>query len=174
MRAEQELECTPIGVSRCEGAEVTCGLRLLHRKPPVVGADAVARETRPCAEERIIAMIPRAVGEQIEPAAELLVQLEDEGLSASGLPTGGRIAVCGAEGPKIGEIVVVRTAREVPVRRAIAVEGRRMRRARGDASPACSASFTEMERDEVRIEGVMVGALVGRRPVRDDLRDQVQ
>ena len=64
-------------------------IRLLHEELPVVGAGAVARETQTLAEERIIAMVPRAVGEQFEPAAEFLVQLEDESLSAS-RPAAGR------------------------------------------------------------------------------------
>ena len=147
-------------------------IRLLHEELPVVGAGAVARETPTLAEERIIAMVPRAVGEQFEPAAEFLVQLEDESLRGCGLLSGDRIAVCGTEAPKSGEIVVIRTACEIAVRRVIAIERGLMRLARGDADPACSTSFTEMERDEVRIEGVMVGALIGRRPMPEDVGDR--
>ena len=147
-------------------------IRLLHEEIPVVAAGAVAREAQTLAQERVIGTVPRAVAEQFEPAAEFLVQLEDESVGASGLLPGDRIAVCTTEQPRTGEIVVVRTAGEIAVRRVVAIDRRRIVLAREDAESARCGCLIEMEREAVRLEGVMVGALIGRRPGPDDVGDR--
>ena len=130
-----------VAPSRTEVAEA---LGVKHRSTADVyltarmkkGWGEVARETRTLAQERVVATIPRAVGEQFNPTAEFLVQLADESLGASGLLPGDRIAVCGTEQPRTGEIVVARTACEIAVQRVVEIDQRRIVLAQEDAEAA--------------------------------------
>ena len=148
-------------------------IRLLHDDVPLVRAGPVRAQEHVLAQARVIERVPQTVAERFDPTPDFFIKTEDDTMRGAGLMAGDVVAVQVARGaPRTGDIVVARHKGEITVRRVIAIKGRRMRLAREDAGPACSASFTEMERDEARIEGVMVGALIGRRPMPEDVGDR--
>ena len=146
-------------------------IRLLHDDVPLVRAGPVTAQEHVLARARVIERVPQTVAERFDPTPDFFIKTRDDTMRGAGLVAGDIVAVRVARGvPRRGAIVVVRHKGEITVRRLWRIARRRISLApEGAVDPEC-AQGVEVDRDEVQIEGIMVGALIGRRPIPDGLR----
>ena len=143
-------------------------IRLLHETLPVTATGAIGADEPLLAEGRVTAWIDRTVGEVFETAPDLFVTVGDSAMDGCGLLPGDRVAVCAGTDARTGDIVVVRTANTVALRRVVHIDAERIVLAAQRAHTEDAGEVRDVARDAVRIEGVMVGALIGRRPAPDE------
>ena len=140
-------------------------IRLLRHNTQIVRAGTAAPEEEMLAEGRVIDEMARAVALRFEPTADCFVAMHDESMSAAGVRAGDLIAVRIAVGtPASGEIAVVRTGGEITLRRVRQVDERHVAFSTERMQGVDVEQIVGLDDDEVRIEGIMVGALIGRRP----------
>ena len=150
-------------------------IRLLHDDVPVVRAGPVTAQEHVLAQARVIERVPQSVAERFDPTPDFFIKIQDDTMRGAGLVAGDIVAVQVARGvPRTGDIVVARHKGEITVRRLWRIAQRRISLAPEGAVDPEWAQGVEVDRDEVQIEGIMIGALIGRRPVPESLRDRVQ
>ena len=148
-------------------------IRLLHDTAPVVATGPVTEDDETLAYDRIVDQVPWAIAEWFRPRAEFFVELHDESMQGAGLRTGDLIGVSRCEGTEItGAIAVVRRQNEVVLRRLRRIDERRIAVLRETTSTGDVEQIVNLGKDEVRIEGRMVGALVGGRPEPEDVKEK--
>jgi len=139
-------------------------IRLLHEDLPVVSAGLVASDKPLLTDTRIVDWIPLVVAEQFEPKPDFFIKIHDNTMRRAGLCTGDRVAVQATqELPQSGNIVVARTRDQVVVRRLENTHEGRITRCTETSDNTDRKDVLDFETDVVHIEGVMVGALIGRR-----------
>ena len=148
-------------------------VRLLHDEVPVVFTGPITAGQETVSYERIVDQVRGTVADWFDPFPDFFVELCDESMRDAGLRTGDLIAVGTTESVEIDErIVVVRTPGEITLRRLRRVDERRVRLSAETAPSTHPEQVVHLDEDGVRIEGVMLGALVGLRPTPDEAEQE--
>ena len=114
-------------------------IKLLQEDLPIVRAGPIGPGEHMLAEGRVIDRMAQTVAERFDPAPDCFIKLSDDSMRNAGLMAGDLVAVlASANIAMTGDIVVARSEGEITLRR--------LRRI-----------------NEGRIEGIMVGALIGPR-----------
>ena len=149
-------------------------IRLLRHNTQVVRAGSIGDENM-LGQGRVIDELPRAVALCFSHKPDCWLLMHDESMSAAGVRAGDLVGVRVATStPASGEIVVVRTGGEITLRRIRRIDEREVSLSTETTQGANAEQVVRLEQGEVRIEGVMVGALIGRRPTPEDVRDRVR
>ena len=144
-------------------------VRLLHDEVPVVFTGPIAAGQETVAYERIVDQVRGTVADWFHPYPDFFVELCDDSMRGAGLRTGDLIAIRRTESVEIDEqIVVVRTPGEITLRRLRRVDERRVKLSAESTHSTHPEQVVHLDEDGVRIEGVMLGALVGLRPAPDE------
>ena len=139
-------------------------IRLLHEDVPIVRAGPIANGEHVLGQSRIIDTMPAKVGERLDRKPDFWIEVDDESMCNTGLAVGDLVAAVHAtesEGtPDSGAIVVTRSRDEITIRRLRRIDEQRIRLQPETTNASQSGQIVDVERDEERIEGVMVGALI--------------
>ena len=150
-------------------------IRLLHDDIPVVATGPIGAGEDMLALNRIIDQVPRAVAQWFSPEPDFFLELRDDAMLDAGLGLGDLVAVStSTEVPATGEIVVVCSRGEMALRRLCRVDDDRLGLSTETRQGANVEQMVRLEDGEMSIEGVMIGALVGRRPAADTRGGEVK
>ena len=143
-------------------------IRLLHEDLPIVRTGAIQSDEHVRAQGRVIDTMPPSVAKRFEPSPDWFVEVGDDTMCNVGLVAGDIVAVRTIEKdeiPKTGAIVVARRKDEITIRRLRHIDERHIELSPETSNATHREQMVDLERDDVRIEGVMVGALImGDRP----------
>ena len=142
-------------------------IRLLHDEVPVVPTGPIASSEDTLAYERIIDQVPRAVAEWFVPTPDFFLEVQCDEVDAAGLTHGDLVAIHRpADGAThAGNIVVVRDSDEIKLRRVEHLDEARIALTADTRRRAHEDQIVNLDEGGIRIEGVMTGALIGRRPI---------
>ena len=147
-------------------------IRLLRHNTQVVRAGSIGEEDM-LGEGRIIDELPSAVALCFDPKPDCWLVMHDESMSAAGVRTGDLVGVRVATStPASGEIVVVRTDGQITLRRIRRIDEREVDLSTETRQGVNIEQVVRLKHSDVKIEGVMVGALIGPRPMPVDERDR--
>lgn len=135
-------------------------IRLLDDEVPVVMTGRIETAENMLDHARVVDQVPRAVAEWFDPCPDFFVELHDESMCGAGLQRGDLIAMEATSDADRGEIVVAQWKGAVVLRHVAHVDEAHVELSIGRAG---DREALHVERAQVRIEGVMIGALVGRR-----------
>ena len=137
-------------------------IRLLHEDLPVVRAGPIEPEQPLLDPARVVGQMARNVADRFDPPPDCFVQVHDNTLQSEGLAAGDLVAVHATSTiARTDDIVLIREGSEIMLRRLHQAGAHCI-----EQPPAGTAHAThagQSGHDDVRIEGVMVGALIGRR-----------
>ena len=143
-------------------------IRLLHEDLPIVRTGAIKSDEHVQAQGRVIDTMAKNVAKRFEPSPDFFVEVGDDSMCNVGLLAGDIVAVRTIEKddiPKTGAIVVARNMDEITIRRLRHIDERHIKLSPETTSSTHREQVMDLKRDDVQIEGVMVGALImGSRP----------
>ena len=136
-------------------------IRLLREDLPVVVAGPIAAGEPLLAEGRVTARLPRAARGLFRPPPDYFLEVKGDSMDKLGLRTGTVVAVQARPDPADNDVVVARIGDEVTLKRFVRVSKRRVELRPESTNPEHQTIAVDLERMELHIDGVAVGALIG-------------
>lgn len=136
-------------------------IRLLREDLPVVVAGPIAAGEPILAEGRVTARLPRAARELFRPPPDYFLEVKGDSMDKLGLRTGTVVAVKVQSVAENGDVVVARLGDEVTLKRFLRLDERRVELRPESTNSEHRTIAVDLERTELHIDGVAVGALIG-------------
>ena len=114
------------------------------------------------AESRIVDQIPAAVAERFSPTPDYFLTVRGDSMNRTGLRDGDVVAVRGTPEARNGDVVVARFGDEVTLKRFVRVDKRHVELRPDSHNPEHETIQIDLAKHIVHIDGVAVGALIGR------------
>ncbi|MYD93360.1 MAG: repressor LexA [Chloroflexi bacterium] len=137
------------------------GLRLLREDLPIVSVGAIAAGEPIFDEAPSVPRMPKAVARQFSPRPDYFLTVEGDSMNRLGLTDGSVIAVATDRVPKDGDVVVARLGEQVTLKRYKRVDDRHVELRPESTNEEHRLQVVDAEAEQLHIEGVMVGALIG-------------
>ena len=137
-------------------------IRLLREDLPVVVAGPIAAGEPLLAEGRATARLPRSARERFRPPPDCFLEVRGDSMDRLGIRTGTVVAVKAQAVADNGEVVVARLGDAVTLERFVRLSERRVERRPESTNPAHRTLALVLEATALHIDGVAVGALIGR------------
>ena len=138
------------------------GIRLVKDECPVVPSGTIAAGEPILAEGRVVERLPYTITRRFVPKPDYFLQVRGDSMDRVGLRDGDLVAIQAVPEAVHGQIVVARIDNEVTLKRFV--------RTARDRVELCPESYNEehqpividLSNTELNIDGVAVGALIGR------------
>lgn len=141
----------------------TRSIRLLNEDLPLVGPLAeVAAGTPILCEENIVERLPAAIAERFRPRADYLLTVRGDSMSRTGLREGDIAAIHRTTSAESGQVVVARFGDEVTLKRFVRINERHVELRPESHNPAHEVMKLDLAKHILEIDGIAVGALIGR------------
>ena len=140
--------------------ETQRGIRLLDEELPVVRLGPIGPEEPILAKERIVERKPGPVAELFHPHPAYFAVVADDAMNALGLDRADLVAVREHPGAEDGQVVVVRIGDETILRRHVQVADQKVQLRPESTSKRHRTITVDLARTTLRVEGVMVGAII--------------
>ena len=120
------------------------------------------------ADARIVDRIPEAVGERFRPRPDYFLTVRGDSLNRTGLRDGDVVAIRSTPDAKSGDVVVARFGDDVTLKRFVRRDARRVELQPDSHNPAHETIHIDLAKHILHIDGIAVGALIGRLGNTDD------
>ena len=114
------------------------------------------------ADARIVDRIPEAVAERFRPRPDYFLTVRGDSMDRTGLSDGDVVAVRATPDAKSGQIVVARFGDEVTLKRYVRIDKRRVELQPESHNPVHQTIHIDLAKHILHIDGVAVGALIGK------------
>ena len=114
------------------------------------------------AESRIVDRIPEAVAERFRPTPDYFLTVRGDSMDRTGLRDGDVVAIRATPDAKSGDVVVARFGDEVTLKRFVRIDTRHVELRPDSNNPAHEPIEIDLAKHILHIDGVAVGALIGR------------
>ena len=114
------------------------------------------------AEERIVDRIPDAIAVRFSPRPDYFLTVRGDSMDRTGLRDGDVVAVRATPEAKSGDVVVARFGDEVTLKRFVRLDARHVELRPESHNPAHEPRRLDLAKHILNIDGVAVGALIGR------------
>ena len=139
------------------------GIRVLHEEIPLLGALAeVAAGTPIVCEQHIVEHVPAAIADRFHPRPDYLLTVRGDSMELTGIRDADVVAVSKTATAKSGQIVVARFGDEVTLKRFVRINERHVELRPESRNKAHKVMELDLAKHLLKIEGVVVGALIGR------------
>ena len=139
------------------------GIRVLHEEIPLLGALAeVAAGTPIVCEQHIVEHVPAAIADRFRPRPDYLLTVRGDSMELTGIRDADVVAVSKTATAKSGQIVVARFGDEVTLKRFVRINERDVELRPESRNEAHKTMKLDLAKHLLKIEGVVVGALIGR------------
>ena len=138
-------------------------IRLLDMDLPLVGPlAAVAAGTPILCEANIVERLPAAIAERFQPPADYLLTVRGDSMNRTGLCDGDIAAIHRTTIAESGQVVVARFGDEVTLKRFVRLDERHVELRPESHNPAHEVMKLDLAKHILEIDGIAVGALIGR------------
>ena len=137
------------------------GLRLLREGLPIVSVGRIAAGEPIIEEAASIPRMPKAVAKQFSPEPDYFLTVEGDSMNKLGLTDGSVVAIATDRDPKNGDVVVARLGEQVTLKRFRRIDDRHVELQPASTNEEHRPQVVDAEAEQLHIEGVMVGALIG-------------
>lgn len=138
-------------------------IRLLDTDLPLVGAIAeVAAGTPILCEANIVERLPAAIAERFRPRADYLLTVRGDSMNRTGLCDSDIVAIHRTTAPESGDVVVARFGDDVTLKRFVRIDERHVELRPESHNPAHEVVKLDLAKHILEIDGIAVGALIGR------------
>lgn len=141
------------------------GIRVLDEEDlPLVEplADIPAGEPLP-AESHVVDKIPASVAERFSPRPDYFLTVRGDSMDLAALRDGDIVAIRSNPDPDSGEMVVARVDDEVTLKRFVRLAPQHVELRPESSNPRHKPIRIDLARDRLHIDGIVVGALIGKR-----------
>ena len=140
------------------------GIRVIEKTGvPLLSALAeVAAGTPIVCEAHILDRVPAAIAELFHPRPDFLLTVRGDSIELTGITDGSILAVKRINEARNGQLVVARFGDEVTVKRFVRVDERHVELRPESRNAAHEVMKLDLAKHILEIEGVVVGALIGR------------
>ena len=114
------------------------------------------------AESRIVDRIPSAVAERFSPTPDYFLTVRGDSMDRTGLRDGDVVAIRATPEAKNGDVVVARFGDEVTLKRFVRLDERHVELRPDSHNPEHEPRWIDLAKHILHIDGVAVGALIGR------------
>ena len=114
------------------------------------------------AESRIVDRIPSAVAERFSPTPDYFLTVRGDSMDRTGLRDGDVVAIRATPEANNGDVVVARFGDEVTLKRFVRIDKRRVELRPDSHNPRHEPIRIDLAKHILHIDGVAVGALIGR------------
>ena len=141
----------------------TRSIRLLDTDLPLIGPiAAVAAGTPILCEANIVERLPAAIAERFRPRADYLLTVRGDSMNRTGLCDSDIVAIHRTTAPESGDVVVARFGDEVTLKRFVRIDERHVELRPESHNPAHEVMKLDLAKHILEIDGIAVGALIGR------------
>ena len=138
-------------------------IRVLDMDLPVVGPLAeVAAGTPILCEANIVERVPVGIAERFRPRAHYLLTVRGDSMNRTGLCDGDIAAIHRTTTAENGQVVVARFGDEVTLKRFVRIDERHVELRPESHNPAHEIMKLDLAKHILDIDGIAVGALIGR------------
>ena len=138
-------------------------IRVLDMDLPVVGPLAeVAAGTPILCEANIVERVPVGIAERFRPRADYLLTVRGDSMNRTGLCDGDIAAIHRTTTAESGHVVVARFGDDVTLKRFVRIDERRVELRPESHNPAHEVLRLDLAKHILDIDGIAVGALIGR------------
>ena len=139
------------------------GIRVIEDDVPLVGPVAeVAVGTPIVCDAHIIERVPAAIADRFRPRPDYLLTVRGDSMNLTGVHDGDLVAIQRTGEAKNGDMVVARFGDEVTLKRLMRIDERHIELRPESDNPAHEVMELDLAKHIVQIEGIVVGALIGR------------
>ena len=114
------------------------------------------------AESRIVDRIPSAVAERFSPTPDYFLTVRGDSMDRTGLRDGDVVAIRATPEAKNGDVVVARFGDEVTLKRFVRLDARHVELRPDSHNPEHEPIAIDLAKHILHVDGVAVGALIGR------------
>ena len=141
------------------------GIRLLDEEDlPLVGPVAEVAAGQPIpAEPHVVDRIPAEVAERFSPRPDYFLTVRGDSMDLTGLRDGDIVAIRSNPDPNSGEMVVGRVDDEVTLKRFVRLGSKHVELRPESSNPEHKPVRIDLARERLHIDGIVVGALIGKR-----------
>lgn len=137
-------------------------IRLLREEVPVTITGPIAAGEPILAEGRVTAHLPRTARELFFPRPDYFLEVRGDSMDRLGLYTGATVAVKAQAVADNGHVVVARLDDEVTLKRFVRLDARHVELRPESTNPEHQPIAVDLARTELHIDGIAVGALLGK------------
>ena len=137
------------------------GLRLLREDLPIVSVGRIAAGQPIIDEAATVPGMPKAVARQFSPQPDYFLTVEGDSMNRLGLTDGSVVAIATDRIPQDGDVIVARLGEQVTLKRYKRIDDRHVELRPESTNEAHRPQVVDVEAEQLHIEGVMVGALIG-------------
>ena len=138
------------------------GIRLVNGdRPIVVPLGEIAAGEPVLAESRTVGQMPETWTNRFSPRPDYFLTVQGDSMNGLGLQTGDMVAVKARQEANNGEVVVARIGNEVTLKKYRRVDEQHIRLEPVSDNPAHGPIEVDLAEEELHIDGVVVGTLIG-------------
>ena len=138
------------------------GIRLVNGDRPIVEPlGEIAAGEPVLAESRTIGQMPETWANRFSPQPDYFLTVQGDSMNGLGLQTGDMVAVKARREAHNGEVVVARLGNEVTLKRYRRLDRRHVLLEPVSDNPAHAPRRVDLAEEELHIDGVVVGTLIG-------------